>query len=215
MDVVLALVLASALSLDSLLIGASYGMRGISVPAPAKLIIGLVSAVFTAAAIWFGSIISGFLPAGIAKYAGIFFLAALGGFMLFEGIRKNSGSEVKPVKTGTILKLAIKSFGITIKIIRNPEDGDMDSSKSIDPVEALYLGAALSVDSFGAGLGSSMSGISASLIPLFVVICQLVFLSAGYFSGGKISGRFNINGKAGTIISGSLLILLAAVRAFF
>ena len=45
-----------------------------------------------------------------------------------------------------------------IQILRKPTVADFDKSGTISAGEALLLGIALSVDSFGAGIGASLLG---------------------------------------------------------
>ena len=66
-------------------------------------------------------------------------------------------------KEKIIFNFEIKSLGVVISILQKPTDVDFDKSGTINGVEALVLGIALSLDAFGAGIGAAMIGIS----PLF------------------------------------------------
>ena len=55
---------------------------------------------------------------------------------------------------------------ITIKIIKNPISSDLDKSNTIDSKEALFLGLALSLDSYCIGIGFSMINSFSFFIPI-------------------------------------------------
>lgn len=211
---VLALILLSvSLSMDSLGIGISYGIRKIKIPCAARITICIISILFTAIAVAFGSLILLIMPADISKLIGILMLAILGIFIIMSSILPNK--KRKKEKPKHVWNIALKPFGITVKIIKNPVSCDFDSSKHIDIIEAIYLGVALSIDSFAAGVSYVVSGgINVLIIPISVGICQLIFLSLGDFTGKKISSISKIDSKVFVIISGLLLIAMAISRIF-
>ena len=90
----------------------------------------------------------------------------------------------------------------------------MDSSKKIDWKEALYLGIALSIDSFCIGIFGSIIGYSSVLFPILVASFQLIFLTIGSFLGTKLSNISKIPENIWSIISGILLICIAISRFF-
>lgn len=209
------LALAVSLSIDSLGIGISYGIRKIKIPIYACIIISAISFCFTLISISFGTMLLHLLPEPLTKYIGIFILMLMGVWIIYQGINKKENNEYKPKlrKNDTILNIIIKSMGITIKIIRTPEYCDMDNSSSIEPLEAFYLGIALSVDSFGAGIGTAVLGINTTAIPFCVALFQLIFLFTG-LNIGKYLSSFKIKNNIWTILSGLLLILIGIMRIF-
>ena len=50
----------------------------------------------------------------------------------------------------------IRSLGVVIHILKKPTRADFDRSGIITGLEALFLGVALSLDAFGAGIGAAM-----------------------------------------------------------
>jgi len=127
---------------------------------------------------------------------------------------KNNDEDTRIKKDDKIFNLMIKSLGITIQIIRNPLSCDFDKSKRIDPLEAIYMGLALSVDSIGVGIGIATVGAGTYLIPIATGLFQFIFLCLGGFLGTKFLMFKNINSKIWLIISGLILILLAILRCF-
>lgn len=85
-----------------------------------------------------------------------------------------------------VFSLEIRKLGIVIQILRSPARADMDDSGSISPWEAMWLGIALSLDAFGAGLGAAMLGFS----PLGTAVIVAIFSGIFLLLGMKIGLRF-------------------------
>ncbi len=206
------ILLAMSLSMDSMGIGISYGLRKVRISLIVKIIISLISIIFTATSIFIGELILLIIDKDIAKLLGCLMLIGLGAFIIYQALRKNQKDKksIRPMTRSFMLK----SFGITIKIIRDPISCDFDRSSHIDIKEAIYLGVALSIDSFGAGISSVVSGLDSYFIPLAVGLCQFLFLSGGIILGKKISTLKKVDSKIFVVASGVLLIVLAFIRYF-
>lgn len=208
------LMLSMALSADALAIGTACEMRGIRTSMPSRLVICLVSAVITAVSVFLGSVISDFLPLWAGNIIGIIMLFALGIYVIYGAFVEKPEKPPKKRKEN-ILTLAVKPLGITIRIIRNPEECDIDRSSAVDFAEACYMGAALSADSFAAGLGIGVGGGSAEWIPLMCGVFQMIFLCCGAKIGKNFRQMKNIKQKYLNILSGIILIVIALFRIFF
>lgn len=215
------ILLAISLSMDALGIGVSYGLRGKKVPLLPKVIISLISLAFTAAAIGIGNIIVLFLPDQLAKLIGSGMLGVLGVMIIIQALSKKEG-EVEPEPEGQrpqrkIWKIALKPLGLTIKIIRNEIYGNGSKAYSAAIMgirESLYMGVALSIDSFGAGISSAVSGINNFFVPVMVGLCQFIFLSLGIFCGQKLTAIKKADPKIFMLLSGAILVVLAIIRYF-
>ncbi len=119
---------------------------------------------------------------------------------------------IVPKQDKTLLDLFIKSMGISIKIMRHRQDGDMDHSNVIEAKEALYLGLALSIDSIGAGFGSAVAGLDSMWIPVIAALFQIIFLGSGVYTGRKIQKAIRIDNRIWTLMSGVTLISLGIIR---
>ena len=113
-----------------------------------------------------------------------------------------------------IYSIFIKFLGITIKIIKNPINSDLDNSKTIDSKEALFLSLALSLDSFCIGIGGSIIGIDYQIFPFLIAIFQLFFLSFGNILGRKLYNLSNLPNNIWSIISGIGLIIIGFLKFF-
>ena len=211
------LLLAVSLSMDAVGIGISYGLRGIKTPWSARLIICVISILFTGLAVGLGNLMLMVIPPAAAKLIGALMLAALGLFIIVQSFyeqKKEETPKKKRKKNDTILDVAFKSLGISIKIMRNPPSGDIDKSAHIDAVEAVYLGVALSIDSFGAVVSSAISCLSSFHVPFAAGGCQLLFLCLGDLFGRRLKLFHSVNSQVFVVISGVLLIVLSMVRYF-
>mgnify|MGYP004510514685 CR=1 FL=1 len=208
------ILLAVSLSIDALGIGVSYGLRSIKIPLSAKLIVSIVSILFTGCAVLIGNVILMWLPKTAAQLIGCLMLFILGVFIILQALFSKKKQKKEKPKKDTIFSAPLKPFGITIQVIRNPVSCDFDHSAHIDAFEAIYLGAALSIDSFGAGISSAVSGLNSLFIPIVAGLCQLLFLCAGNMIGQRISSFQKIDSKIFVVCSGILLIILALIRFF-
>ena len=107
-----------------------------------------------------------------------------------------------------IYSFFIKCLGITIKIIKNPTSSDFDKSNVIDSKEALFLGLALSLDSFCIGIGFSMINTFSIIFPLLTSCFQLFFLSLGIYCGKKLYSFSKLPDNIWSTISGIFLIII-------
>lgn len=214
------IILCITLSIDALFAGFSYGLEGTKIPLGSKLAICAFSVIYSAIALLLGSLAAGFFSPLVGKIIGAVILAGIGIWMIIKPKIKSKKNSQKPQETKedkTIFRVILKSFGITIEILKNNvSEADIDRSGIIDIKEALLLGFALSVDSLGAGIGFALSGFSAFYIPFCVGLFQLAFLSCGLGFGNLCTKkRRNRNKPADAVtqvIPGVLLILLAGVR---
>lgn len=198
--------LAITLSIDALGIGISYGVRGINIPLFSKFIISIQTFLIITISLFLGNIVFSFFPTAIRNYTGVIILIALGVFMIIEAYLP------KKEKTETVRTFSIKQAGITIKIIKSPPVCDFNKSNKIEPFEALYLGLALSIDSFGVSFGSGAFGVFSIFLPLFAVFFQILFLSIGISSGRKISNISKLSENIWITVSGCILIFMGILK---
>ena len=206
------ILLAVSLSMDSFGIGISYGIRSIKISVKAKIIMCFISIVFTSISMLLGNILTNIIPYNLSKFIGAGMLILFGLFIIFESFYKKIKVKNVNNRPKGLLKKFFNFLGISIKIIRNPICGDIDKSSDIDCLEAIYLGVALSIDAFGAGIGYAVSGLNSMFIPIVTAVFQYVFLSCGWFFGKRLMIFNNIDSQVFVVISGVLLIVLSVVR---
>ena len=222
------ILLAICVSIDSLGIGLTYGLKNTKISSIAKLILFIICLVVTGLSVAIGNYISQIFTPDISKIIGATFLCILGAWIIIQSITDKSKSNDfnndtnkrldnsnRNIKDKKEYQFFIKFLGITIQIIKDPSYSDLDKSNKIDGKEAMYLGIALSLDSIGIGIGSSIMTSNLFLFPLLASIFQLLFLSVGSFLGKKIRDISNIPQNIWSIISGALLIFIGFSKIIF
>lgn len=99
-----------------------------------------------------------------------------------------------------------------IYIFNNPISYDLDNSNIIDSKESLLLSIALSLDSFGIGIGGSITNINLTLFPILVSIFQLFFLNIGANLGISIKKLYKLPQNTCSIISAIFLIFIGLLK---
>ena len=200
-------ILALSVSIDSLGIGITYGLKNTVITNIAKIILFVMSILITTFSICFGNFLNTILPSYFTNYIGSFLLIFMGLWVVYQALNKEKKPS-KIISKPSSYEFIIKSLGITIQILRNPIYSDLDNSKKIDMKEALYLGIALSIDSICVGICSSAIGFSSIIFPFLVAIFQLFFLSIGGFLGKKITNISRVPENIWNVLSGILLICI-------
>ena len=209
------LLLAIPISLDCIGIGMTYGIKNTYITPLAKFIIFSIFFIVTSVAVSIGTLIIEIFSLEFANIIGVILLVLMGLWIIFQSLRPKKEFTKKPkILIPKIHRFFIKPLGLTIQIIKNPSYSDLDHSNYIDAKEALYLGSAISIDAFCAGVGCSAIGITSFLFPLFISIFHIVFLSFGSFIGKNISSRTKIPDNIWSIISGFLLISIGISKLF-
>ena len=210
------LFLAISSSIDSFGIGITYGIRNTKISNLAKLILFVISFIVSFFAVYFGDFLKDLLPDNIANYIGCCLLIFLGVFVCFQSFKKDTKNSVceEVFSEPKIYRFFIKFLGITIQIIKDPISSDLDKSNLIDGKEALFLGVALSLDSFAIGISSGILGIHSIIFPLIVSIFQLLFISIGNLLGSTLNRFSKLPKSIWSIISGILLIIIGIIKWF-
>ncbi len=210
-------ILALSVSIDSLSIGITYGLKDTKISYIGKVTLFITSFIISIISIWFGDNIKNIFPDIITKMIGTFILIFMGLFIIYQSVCKNNlkNNEIKSNSEEKIYSFFIKFLGITIKIIKNPISSDFDNSKKIDGKEALFLGLALSLDAFCVGIGSGIIGINSFIFPFLTSLFQLIFLNTGILFGKKINSLSKLPDNIWSIISGTLLILIGIIKFLF
>lgn len=176
-------------NLDNLVIGLSYGLKGISIRAGSNLLIGLITFLGTVLSMIFGRSLLLLIPLESATALGRCLILLIGVYFLVSYFVKlhSGGSEAGWPQ-------------------ENPEKFDRDHSKSIEVKEAAALGLALTINNMGLGIGASIMGLSVAATSIGSCLCSLLCLYLGNKAGRGWLSR--VVGKYAEPISGILIILM-------
>lgn len=204
------ILLAFAVSLDSFTVGFTYGMRKMGLPYKAILVIAFISASTFFVAMIIGQTIALFISPHVTEILGGAILVTIGAWVVYQFFRSDHQSYVKNPINPYILKLEIQSLGVVIQILRKPMTADIDRSGTINGIEALLLGLALSLDAFGAGIGAAMFGFKPLLTAGIIAFMSSFFLWIGLKSGYLLSYQHWLQRLS--FIPGVLLILIGVMK---
>jgi len=176
--------LALALSLDSLMVGLLYGVRAIRLSWAAMGIVSLATGLLLMLSMAAGRSVALVLRPEVAHRLGAMLLVGVGIWITYQTLRsqrRGAGPEIPPEAEPVrrVWRLKLGSVGIVIEILREPGAADLDRSGSINPLEATLLGVALALDSTAAGLGAALAGFSPVGLPLAAMAASLALLYAG------------------------------------
>ena len=180
-------ILSVALSIDGFGVGVSLGMRGMKIPFKSIVVISICSAISLGVAMLIGEFISLHVSQGAAEKTGGVILILLGIWLVYQFFKKEKDTMEAQSKEKIIFNYEIKSLGVVISILQKPTDVDFDKSGTINGVEALVLGIALSLDAFGAGIGAAMIGISPLILAAAIGFMSSIFIWSGLQSGKILS----------------------------
>ena len=179
------ILLALSVSIDSLGIGITYGIKNTKIAKISNFILFAISFCTTCGSIFLGHYIAVILSPTFATFLGSSFLIILGIYNIYKSINNP------------------------------PINFDTDHSNDIDKKEAILLGLALSIDSFCVGIGCGIIGIDDLLFPILVASFQLLFLNCGNFVAKKIIQRIDISENILSIFAGIILIFVGILRVIF
>lgn len=182
MELLSILVICLALNLDALFFGIAFGMKNIKILLNSKLIIFFASLLISLLSYTLGKS-TGRLLSGYSSHILGSSLMIVVGLLLI--LRTTLEKEKNP-KAKTLINISLKSLGLTIKIIKEPQASDINRSGAIEPFEAIFIAFALSLDalsaSFSLGLGSMTKVWTIFLIP----VIQFIAISFGNMFGQRL-----------------------------
>lgn len=206
------LLLTLAVSLDGFGVGIMYGIRQIKVPILSIVIISLCSGIVMFGSMYVGVWLLHMLSPDIAKKVGAFILVGVGIWAIVQSFmhKHNDTPSNNNKDKHKEYRFEIKSLGLVIHILRAPSKADMDRSGTISATEAIFLGIALSLDAFGAGIGAALIGLSPWLSSLFIALSSGVFIWLGLRIGFLFSYIHWI--KKVSFLPGFILIMMGMMK---
>ena len=184
-------------SLDALLVGVSFGLRGVHIRLSQNLFISLITLLGTCLSVGLGSFLTPLLPSVISDCAGSLILMFLGVYYV-----------TKWILSALQRRMSDQS--------QEPREAALTSAEQPCPhltmLQLFLLSLTLSVNNLGIGLSASMAGLT--LIPAAVAtgVCSVLFLYLGNRLGR--SRLLQLIGNFSEPISGVLLIGLSLIQLF-
>lgn len=211
--------LAFAVSVDSFGVGTTYGLRKMRIPMMSTLIIGACSGIMIGTSMLLGGWLTLWLSIESANRLGALILIGLGIWTIVNGISHNRGEITQTTECDKNKSLPTKvwawefrSLGLVVSVLRTPMVADVDQSGSISALEACLLGAALSLDALGAGLGAAFIGLSPIYMAFTIAVTSTLFLRLGMWFGLRYGNK--LWRSILPYIPGICMILIGVVRFF-
>lgn len=188
------LLVSLAISMDSVSVGLTYGLRNMKMPFLSLLVVSGCSFAVVYGTMLLGSSLTYWLTPEIGKKIGAVVLIAMGLFTLGRLIWPRSPDESEKVSCITVEQTEeeesepavlsqFRIFGLMIQILRDPSRADADRSGHIMGWEAVMLGLALSLDAFGAGISLTFLGYAPPVVAICIAVMGTLLLSIGLALG--------------------------------
>ena len=202
-----AALIASAISLDSLVAGFAYGTNKIKINLRYVLLINLICCMMIGVGFFFGAILKDYISEGAAAIASFTILFLLGIVKILDGFTKSLIKKYTDLSRE--IKFSIFNFSFILKLYADPKASDADLSKNISVSEAASIAIALSLDGVAVGLGAALGGVNwlaVILLSAITGVCAIIF---GRYIGERAASRFKRNLSW---LGGVALIILAVAQ---
>ncbi|SDG04577.1 putative sporulation protein YtaF [Fontibacillus panacisegetis] len=187
-------VIGLASNLDNAGVGIAYGVRKIRIPWYSNLAIAIISFLATLLSGLFGNWLAFWIHPWIGQLIGTIVIVSVGVWVLLQ-----------PFVEKKAVPLDHETNPVT-RLLRNPEEADKDSSKSISLGESILLGIALAMNALAGGFNAGITHLNIWYTSLSVGVFSFVLLALCAEFGEKYAAEKL--GNRATIISGLLLIFL-------
>lgn len=201
--------LAIALSLDSLGTGVAYGMRRLTFPPSAYLVLAATTGGLMAISMLAGASLLGAGDAALASALGRMALLALGLWQIHRGWRQYLSILARESPAQPVAVFRLRPLGILLQVLHDPTQADLNRSGHLDPGEAALLGLALGLDALAAGLGIGMMGFPMEIIPT-VALASPLLLAAGTLVGQRITSDWL--SRKGFAVPGLIICTIALLK---
>lgn len=191
MQLVPSLLFGISASLDALLVGVSYGLRGVRIQLLQNLFISLVALLGTCLSVGLGGFLTSLLPPVVCSCAGSLILMFLGLYYIAKWtmavLQDRTADHFSDSKESALISA--------------------DRSLCLTAAEVFFLSITLSANNLGIGLSASIAGLALIPAATATCICSILFLYLGNRLGE--SRLMQLIGNLADPISGALLIILS------
>lgn len=187
----------TAVSIDSFGIGCVLGMKQIRLTLNGVLFIALLSGLGFLTASYLGYLMLPLVSPEYAERFGAIALIGIGIYFLWQYFRKIDSTKKQE-----------EPWLNPSRVLNDPASADVDRSGGIRGKEVWLLGAALSLDTIGAGVSGAFIGVAPFLTSGLITIATFTMLFLGIKGGGKLSEK----AESISILPGVLLIIIGLIK---
>jgi Predicted membrane protein len=193
--------------MDAFVSSFAYGTNKIKIPFKSVAVIAIVCSSFLAASIFLASFLNSFISEEITRILAFSILFLLGLAKFFDSTIKLYIKRHNQLNKE--LKFSVFNLQFMLNVYANPEQADINASKTLSPKEAVYLAIALSVDGLAVGFGAGLVAVNHLLVILFAFVADTIALTLGCRVGNKVVEKTVLNLSW---LSGIVLIGLAFLK---
>lgn len=208
MHILSIIIFALSSSSDSLIVGLSYGAKKIKINFINNFVVSFIAGMGTFLAMIFGKLIMELIPLMYTNIIGSSILILLGLYLLIISLKKDINNN----NNSEELNEDISELYRYEAALRSPEIIDINNSKTIEFKESIILGAVLSLNNIGFGIGASIIGLNVYIASIFSLVFSLIFIPLGYYIGEKIFS--NSLSRYSEVISACIIIVLGIYELF-
>lgn len=183
-----------AANLDNAGVGVAYGVKKIRIPFMANTVIAVMGFLLALVGGFFGEWISLWLPPFICNLIGMIVLVTIGIWVLVQPLL-DKRSKQQP-----------SNRNLLSRVLRNPEEADMDGSKSVGFIESIILGITLSINNLAGGFDAGITHLNIWATSFISGAFSFLCVGLCAYLGARIAA--DKLGKQANAVSGVLLILV-------
>lgn len=198
MQLIPSLLFGISASLDALLVGVSFGLRGVHIRPLQNLFISLIALLGTCLSVGLGGLVTPLLPPMMGNCVGSLILMLLGIYYITKWILTALQNQVQDHRSESEPP-ALISTEQTLPCLTAPQ--------------VLLLSLTLTANNLGIGLSASMAGLTLIPAATATCICSVLFLYLGNHLGQ--CRLLQLIGGLTDPISGLLLVFLSLIQLFF
>ena len=200
-------IFVTALSTDALIASFAYGSNKIKIPMISVQVISFLCTIVLGISLLLGTLLKSYIPGSILHLVSFGILFILGVIKLLDNLIKSAIDKHTTINKQ--IKFSMLNLNFILNIYANPNEADVDNSKTLSPREALSIAIALSIDSLVAGVGAALANVSILAVIVSSLVLSTLAVKSGELLGHKLSDKvpFGLSW-----LSGAILITLAFIR---
>jgi putative sporulation protein YtaF len=188
------IVIGIASNLDNAGVGVAYGVRKIHISWFPNFIIAFISFIATLLAGLFGKWVTLWITPLMGNLIGTIVIISIGIWVLCQPFIDKKSHQQKSKRN------------VITRILRDPEEADIDQSKTIGYGESILLGIALAMNALAGGFDAGVTNLSVLATSISVGLFSFLLLGLCTYIGEKYAAEKL--GKQATVVAGILLILV-------
>jgi putative sporulation protein YtaF len=185
----------------------AYGSNKIKIPMMSNHIINLIGTSILALSLLAGAFVRQFLPDGLTAWISFAILFVLGAIKLLDGVMKSVIRKYSNLDKE--IEFSMFSMKFILRLYANPEEADVDASRSISPKEAAVLAFALSLDGMAVGFGAALGSVNIWAVITASLIANMLAVSLGCLLGNKLARKTSFNPSW---LGGAILVIMAFLK---